>query len=550
LSSNDLESTKPQFEVSIPDFASLTPRRQEEAIVTEKRNLGFLFLPVRLLRVTEAAYEEMLADPATIDDQIGLKYAKGWTCDAARSLICDDVITTRRALPWMKGATKVKVTNDAIHPGIEIIPAQVYYITENGLNRIVSRDGNDATFYRNQFRAGTVFASRPYYSGAFKSLKSAPVPLLDDDHQTLTGKLQDYFYVSDPYLDIGGNGVVVTLARAVKYQGHGEGAICFDLRLNEDQALGKKLTDLLDKLEGTHNKVKCTSTADGAPSCVADDQADARLAVGVTDLERMLKEAQDIGNGSDVLGGFAFVGPKNDDSKSLWSSFQVPLSRILHANDEIHFMVPLEPPKVTNPKLQETQLTFLAVTLNIGHYLQHTAALGYLSLLLLGVSIMIVIVAWAGDAFKKVELQRQTAFLQEERKLLHAALDNVSGVMLESPTPYVRLDANDNIINGNASLAGFLGFPETMETVEKELKGTRFEDWIWGSDSITTYHRVQDSRRKGEPVKPYALRFRTGDHSDAHAWVFSSVVPATQATKDSLPETFGILVPSRIGDDG
>jgi hypothetical protein len=546
LVSIDLERTKPRFEISIPDLASLSPTRQQEAIVTEKKDLGFLFLPVRLLRISDNTYGAMMANPGVIADQLGLRSGKkGWDCVPTASPICDDVITTGRALVSMKTSTTVPITKDALHSGIERTPAQVYYITETGLNRIVSKEGNDAAFYRNQFRASTVFPARPYYSGAFKELRSAPVPLLQDGHSKPSGKLQDYFYISEPYLDIGGNGVVVTLARAMKYPGRSEGAICFDLRIAPDHALGKKLTDLLDKLEGGHSKVTCTSTGAGDPSCTADKEMDSDLSRGIKDLEAMLKTARQLGTGSDVIGGFAFVGPKNEDLKSAWAGFLPgPISQILHPSDALHFMVPLEPPKVTDPERQTTQLTFLAVTLDVGHYLQHTATLGYVALLLLGLSITIVVIAWAGDAVRKVELQRQRDFLQEEKQLLHTALDNVSDVMLKSPTPYVRLDAEDHIINGNASLAGFLGFPATLDAVEKKLKGTRFQDWIWGEESKTEYHRVQDSRRNGDPVKPYKLRFRTGNHRDAKAWVVSSIVPASQAKLGSLPETFGILVGS------
>jgi hypothetical protein len=167
--------------------------------------------------------------------------------------------------------------------------------------------------------------------------------------------------------------------------------------------------------------------------------------------------------------------------------------------------------------------------------------------MLLGVSIAIVVVAWAGDAVKKVDLQRQRDFLQEEKKLLHDALDNVGRVMLSSPTPYVRLDADDHIINGNASLASFLGLPGTMEAVENELKGTRFEDWI-SDASKAVYHRVQDSRRNGDSVTPYPLHFRVRNQGDEVAFVFSSVVPAGQTSKGILPETFGILVRSDSAD--
>jgi PAS domain-containing protein len=551
--STNADAPKTRFEVAKPDVVGLRPRSQEEAIITEPDEQGFLFLPVRLLHASDDDYSKMQQTtkskvqqtPDTILAHLGITETDTTqNCGAGKQVspLCDDVLTSRRLVVAMKTATTVEVTSDAVHDGIELMPQQVYYITENGLNRIVSQGGNDAIVYRNQFRAQTVFPARPYYSGAFAAQKNSPAPLLENDAFKPTGKLGDYFYVSDPYLDIGGNGLVVTLARAVQYDSHSEGVICFDLRLKEKYSLGTKLTDLLDGLSAAHVPITCTIFGKGDPSCKAEDTPDRQLSDAATNLESMLKNARDNSNGSDVMGGFDFVPLNPTASTSLAGIFQSSISQVLHANHELRFMVPLEPPKVLQLETQEVQLKFLAVSLNVGRYLQNTALLGFSSMFFLGLSFTVLIVAWAGDTRRRALVEEEKKFVESEKRDLHTALDNVSTVMMSSNTPYVRLSDEDRILNANPCLAEFFGFPRTVEAVQKELIKTKFEDWI-SDPSKRVYHKVQTQRQSGELVEPYELEFLGPNNTTVRAKVISSVVPASQGRAGGLPETFGILVP-------
>jgi hypothetical protein len=199
---------------------------------------------------------------------------------------------------------------------------------------------------------------------------------------------------------------------------------------------------------------------------------------------------------------------------------------------------------VVNRTTSEVKFAFETGTINIGRHLQHTATMGFIALIALTGSIGVVLTAWAQDVVRRTNDQHRAEYLQKEKADLNLALENVAGVMLEINSPYVRLNSEDKIINANPSLALFLGLPGTLDSVQHRIIGTKFEDWIADPGSKRRYHIVQGKRRKGERVEPYELTFETSDRREAKALVVSSYVPASQEGQDSLPETFGILVPS------
>ncbi len=464
-----------QFDIARSDIYGI-PKRQQDSIITETGKLGFLFLPVRLLHLPPATYQALMADHSKIPPQIGLKDDNGeQSCQPDASVLCDDVIAGRNLLPVMKAAIRLNVTTDKVAQGIDLQPTQVYYITENGLNRIVSKEDDDNAFYRNQFRASTVFQDRPYYVQAFAELPSVPGPLVTGVEPREREQLGEYFYVSEPYLDIGGNGIVVTLARAFKYPDHSEGVICFDLRLSGDQALGQKLITLVANLKGDETEVTCNTLPSTAPDCKPDDKSSSILNDSAKDLEGKIQAASNGGTLSEVIGAITFLGtPPHQPTVAAGNFWDIP-SIIAHSNDEVRFAVPLGPPKVKDASKQQLELKFLTVVLNVGRYLTRTALIVLGALTLLGLAIVAGLSSWAADAVKR------HTFAEEKRKL-HLALDRVSTVMLAADTPYVRLDATDHIVNGNMSLVMFFGLPPTTESFETKLKGTRFEDWIAGDD--------------------------------------------------------------------
>ena len=128
--------------------------------------------------------------------------------------IQNDVRFSRYVADVLESFTSIPVTDQLDDlPSVEVHgkPAQVSLITKNGVNRIYNaQHGELEEYYASLFPADQFFPSRPYFRRAFQKGRSGSVDkLVPTDRQTLG----DYFYVSHPYVDLGGNGIIVSLAR-------------------------------------------------------------------------------------------------------------------------------------------------------------------------------------------------------------------------------------------------------------------------------------------------------------------------------------------------
>ena len=533
--------------IAEPELASGEAPREQDAIITEENgpdDLGFLFLPARLLHVPSNEFSLLRGHQAALEPRVGIKRSPDGTGDVCASLkdeLCDDVLLTRNLLPTMKRATTVAVTGVQV-AGIDPKPQQVYVITENGLNRIVSGRGRDSSFYRNQFRAVTVFPARPYYVGAFKKAAGDPSTLLAENQAPPQGRIGDYFYVSEPYLDIGGNGIVVTLARAYRYPDHSEGALCFDLKMTFDRGLSSKIGAFIAELDGKTADLTCEMSRQSDPSCTqSGGDRDLARQEG-RDLQNTLRAALATSDVADVVGNFSCLSRTGapEDQAATAGFLDRLVKRVIHPHDELRFTISTDPPLVKDAREQRIELNFMAASLDIGRYLESTAIAGALALSCFGMALTIVVGSWATETRISEAVRKQREAETKDKEDLRIALDNVSKIMLQASIPYVRLDNEDRIVDANPALAEFLGLPPAQESIDSRLRHTRFEDWLADKNSTAEYYRVQRLRENGERVDPYSLSFRTVSGATVTAKVVSDVVPGT--AKGALPETFGILV--------
>jgi hypothetical protein len=534
--------------------------RQQDSIITEandpKNDVGFLFLPARILHLSENDFDGMIdsGNPKPIEPKIGLATSSAHppqqTCGSV-SAICDDLLTTRKMLPTLQLATQTDVATEAIE-GLEIKPSQVYVITENGLNRMVSQRGHDSVFYRNQFRASTVFPARPYYVGAFQKADPKPSELLPDPSASLTGTIGKYFYVSDPYLDLGGNGIVVTLSRAFRYPKHSDGAVCFDVLLKD--GIDTKLEPFVRSLGGPFAKISCNVGLSDT-KCNKENGDDAIYRQVKPTIESNIAKARKDLSSSDVMGSITFVTKRGEARELATPAAKAGLfdglidrfvGAFIHPMTEMEFIVPDGPPVLSGEPGKETlELRFLAASLKVGDYLEKTAIAGAVGLCCLGIALTILLASWATEgklreADRNISQTRIEA-KEREKKDLEEALENVATVMMSASIPYVRLDNEDRILDGNPSLAAFFGLPADVTGVER-LKMSKLRDRLADRESEREYDRVQQLRRTGRPVTPYPLTFKTEAKGRKTATVVSSVVPALALSSNGLPETFGIFV--------
>jgi PAS domain-containing protein len=114
----------------------------------------------------------------------------------------------------------------------------------------------------------------------------------------------------------------------------------------------------------------------------------------------------------------------------------------------------------------------------------------------------------------------------------------VDAVMEACPTPYTRLDKDDQIIAGNHGFRTLLGLTEITE--HDTLK-----EFCADEESREQYDRIENDRKKRAPVAPYALTLKSRDGSARRVIVHSAAAPSQ--IRNSLPDTFGIMLDPGVG---
>jgi len=171
---------------------------------------GFLFLPVYLLRATLGAEDFQALKNRTLPERVKQEIASD------TNLKRDVALTGFLAKELQEFTTKPIFKfkdDDPLSKFVNNQPTQVYVITKNGVNRIFSNKGvKPEQLYGTQFSATTFFPSRPYFWPVFQGTEYWGKDLLPNGSQATVGK---YFSVTRPYLDLAGNGIVITLSRGL-----------------------------------------------------------------------------------------------------------------------------------------------------------------------------------------------------------------------------------------------------------------------------------------------------------------------------------------------
>jgi PAS domain-containing protein len=518
-SSPDAKASDPEMGVrlSIPDYiAGDVALPAQNAIVTDDAPNGYLFFPLSLLRTRLGDYQETVLQSQRKQNSATLAKAV-----AADPVVADDFRLSRALLSTMQSITAVALF-DSVRPeqlGASVRPVQIYYITKNGANRIVNNTDAEEqqTVYRNMFRSTTFFPSRPYFVEAFKRTPGS----LKEIH----GVIKDSFYVSRPYLDIGGFGVVVTLARALDYPGHSDAAICFDLLVSPIEAT---LKPRLRSFSAEAPKVRCRIGFRSKISCDPTEQ-DASVPFKGT-LEELLNTSMRKGDLSTVVGNINILddqtaSPNAVATAGIVNLLTYPFELIFGLNAHaITFAIPLSQPRAL-PNENTLAAEFLISSLNLDRFQQISLLLGSTSILLLASAFSVVILSWQSET--------------QARRSYAEAFNRVDEVLYGAPTPYCRLDANDEIVDCNTAFCALLKMPADNQSVQS-VKGVSFESRL-AQRSIGTYHDVQERRRKGKEVAPYTLYFRCADGSEVEGRVTSGVIPGQTAKE--LPGTFGVVIP-------
>ncbi|MCX6590554.1 MAG: hypothetical protein NTZ56_03425 [Acidobacteria bacterium] len=515
------ESSPDDVHVSIPNGVGKEwGQRSQNAILTDSQDPGYLFFPLKLLRARfdKDVYTEIFNRSAA-----GQKLL--YSALQADPVIADDIEISRRASEGLAQFPKIPLFSHDVQKlrvGLEEYPVQVYYVTKNGVNRIVNYSGkNQRIVYQNLFRATTFFPSRPYFVQAFQ--RGEPQQLAN-----VSGKIKDVFYVSQPYLDIGGFGVVITISRAVRYNGHSDAALCFDLRVNSP--ISFQLKEKLRSFGADRQEVTCDIGFQGKIDCKPKNSpGDVSLDEVQANLMRNLRIAMSSGDLSTVVGNInTFSRPEHEVKRaSAMELITYPYKVITgEGTAPISFSVPINSPVAAGNNTLRAE--FLLCNLNLGRFSQITSVIGFSSIILLMIAFFVVVLSW------QLEVQNRSGW--------QSAFDVFDGVMYGATTAYCRLDNDDRIVDCNTSFVALLKRPPDKVTVDW-IKGQTFESHI-SPRSKGTYQDVQRRRRSNDGVAPYTIFFACSDGTEIETRVTSGLIPS--GNRGRLPQTFGVVIPSSI----
>lgn len=464
-------------------------------VLTDNNKEGFLFLPINLIgkNFSEDELESFAqadAIPASLVEQV----------DKNENLKLDIAFTKKVAAPLQNFALNQIL--DSTVQGVNVAPSQVYIIAKSGINRIFSRTFTESdkarSYYGKQFGSTTFFPNRPYYLAAFEG-KFYPKDSLVPKENSTVG---EYFYVSKPYMDLAGNGFVITLSRAIMIDGEFKGALCFDLPLGNTtiHSVLEKISadiDLTGNITSVRAKVNESGTFDILP---LEDKS----------------KVQNSGLVEEFTNKVLHLRPNE------LSTFKGNINIFSNVKEAGVLKVSLPIGNINNPN----EVEFLLFEIDLNRVKSRTFTMGFWFVLAL-VLVVFFLTYLYGSTIKRFE-EYESAFNRVDR------------VMYKSPIPYCRLGSDDKIKDANPAFCKIMGYnPHLFEELQ-QLKGTKFISLCADEASADKYLNIEERRKNGLPVQPYVLKFKSKTGKIRNLIVVSDQFPFSLQGK--LPETFGLLL--------
>lgn len=456
--------------------------------VTNTDGQGFLFIPGMVIGAS------LRADATDADILAEAEKERG----VLRSVIVD----SKRAAPILKTLLDVKVVgvNDR---GLEqeVIatkPVQAYFLTATGLIRLVRGGVSDVhAHYAPQFKPTNFFPERPYF---WKTVdNSAVMGKLEEDSPY---KIDKVFNTTNPYIDYGGNGIVVTLSRPL------EGA-AVKSGLFLDFALGdyaeKSIKQKVEKLGGSWAKISWAAK-DPEPELKAEE-----------------------GRLSEQAGKALAQQIKNYYKQKNLSEISGKLFVILREGGKVAFTVPVGETKFGGTSLpsEPSSGKLLYCELDLDSFQRWV--------LYKAVAIAVSFTAFVG--FIGALVVDYGKRLQEQEK----AFESFGQVMAKAPVAYCRVNEHNEFIDMNKAFATLLGYESLEEAREDLTERQTFESLLADDRSRRKYEEIREMRRDRKRTDPYHVRFR-GKNRIVDVRVYGASVSMPKSHPKADPQTFGIVL--------
>lgn len=367
---------------------------------------------------------------------------------------------------------------------LEVI--QTYFITESGVFLIRANGVKvQGDYYGDEFQPYTQYMDRPYFWGAV------------DVRQH---KFTPFDYGTKPYLDLGGNGFVVTFSKKFDLPNQRVGVLCVDAKLPDDvtsdvekhiKSLGARVSDFY------WSENKGIEPGRQGPLPAEFNWFDIQL--------NKSRAAR-----SQVLGNVATEPPKASSSQPQDESGGV-----------VRFTVPVSSGEYGDG-IKRTRL--LWVEFDSASILKNLTK----NLVLFTAGIVLVIaVTWS--------LFWDYAVLKRE---MSNVLEKISKVMRDASTPFVWLDEKNEFVEVNRSMLNVLGH-ENIEELKKQ--SPTFKGLVTYATQ-PTYDEILEISGAGQETGEYQIAVITKTGQVLHVRAHGERIPYPTWWRRGLPHRFGIFV--------
>ena len=383
----------------------------------------------------------------------------------------------------------------------EYIVTQAYYITETGVTRMWQLNStSNAT--RDNFNPHRVFQDRPYFWPSLEHIQK---------------DTSEFSYVSRPYFDVAGNGVVTTACWGYQGQnGISDSVLCLDSE--RDVSLAGLLSDYV---VGNPEIFKCYNKSDGTHSCplsFSDAFKDVKIA-----LQEAVAELDRVHRFDDMQGGLYVVAAQPTPLLRWIDSLQFNGSDALkhlfsqELNTTFYFTAPS--PRSGEADSSVTEFRLYRVDLSRPHEeLMVWALLTFVFGFLAAISFYV---------------------LHRSRVYALQFMHEVETVMAISPVAFCHLDESDRISSHNQAFRDLLGYREA------DVRHKKLRSLLARGDSQLRYDIITKYRRRMLFTPAYEVCMMRGDDAEIRVVISGSplyMYPRTEKHLSQNPHTFGIIL--------
>jgi hypothetical protein len=370
---------------------------------------------------------------------------------------------------------------------IQSLPVvQTYFISESGVLMLRAPGVKDwSKYYQGQFAAYTLFMDRPYFWGAID-------PKLAKKSKGI------YYHITEPYIDLGGNGIVVTYSQRVELPNKRAAIIGVDLKLTLDSE--DKIKSRLKELGADVNEFACITEPEQS------GVIEGKLPKEFKWFENGIK---DIENQSRYVGAIA-LGPEQSSPYGPKGGEHI-----------ISFTIPLDSQGFKDGKRRTTLLGASIDFDSISDKLDR-------DLILFSAGIVLLVIV-SSNIFNEY-----TALKEDMNKVF----EKLSKVMEEAYTPFAWLNEKNEFHKINESFSRVLEY-DNIEDLKRHSPTFR---GLMTAETQPIYNEVLAQSAAGAETGKYEVDMKTKSGKVLHVVVHGERIPYPTFWRRGRPHRFGVFL--------